>query len=627
MKNFKGLLIGIIFLSVLSILALPQVCPADQIYGFHPSINDATIDQTLTEMNQLGVEGLRMGGASWAEIEPVEGTYTFDKLDNRIQALMNHNLKFVILTVRAASPWGSSYIDLLNPGRTYPPKDMNQYSTFIKTLVDHYKGATYKNKIKIVWQIENEPNAPGYWGGTKQDYLDLLTAAYNAAHAADPGAVVIPAGLSCGFSQLCTTQYQVDQKMARIKDWFDSILDTKAYDAIDIHDYYPPQSDPNWQYWNTTFEQYLDNCKTWMQAKNVNVPLWMSELGISSENLIYGTTVIPFTPGQQVADLEADYAAAKARGIESAIWLRLTDQDEGNAFSYMGLKDVNLQQKPAWLTYQKIANAPVLNPIAAQSVNEGAVLNFTVTATDPNGDILIYSATLSDGSSLPAGASINSASGFFTWTPSFNQAGSYVIAFTVSDGQFSDSKTTTITVNKVNSAPVLAVIPDKTVNEYTALSFVLTAYDPDGDSLTFSATPLPSGATLDSKGNFNWPNPTPGGIYPITFTVSDGALTDSKSMTIKVLDITPPVISNGSASAASTSITVQWMTNEPATSQVDYGTTKNYGSVKYDASLTTAHTVTLTNLQKKTTYHFKVSSKDASGNLAVGKDYAIRTLR
>ena len=56
--------------------------------------------------------------------------------------------------------------------------------------------------------------------------------------------------------------------------------------------------------------------------------------------------------------------------------------------------------------------APEFSPIGNKNVNEGQPLQFTVTATDSDGDSLTYST-----SALPSGAQFDPATRIFTWTP------------------------------------------------------------------------------------------------------------------------------------------------------------------------------------------------------------------
>ncbi|MDZ7363133.1 MAG: PQQ-dependent sugar dehydrogenase, partial [candidate division KSB1 bacterium] len=69
-----------------------------------------------------------------------------------------------------------------------------------------------------------------------------------------------------------------------------------------------------------------------------------------------------------------------------------------------------------------------------------------------------------------------------------------------------------------------------------------------------------------------------------------------------------------------------WQTDEASDSQVEYGLTAGYGSSSpLDAALVTSHTVTLSGLQPNTTYHYRVKSKDAAGNLAASGDFSFTT--
>lgn len=91
-------------------------------------------------------------------------------------------------------------------------------------------------------------------------------------------------------------------------------------------------------------------------------------------------------------------------------------------------------------------------------------------------------------------------------------------------------------------------------------------------------------------------------------------------------DTTPPVISAVSASPSTTTAIVTWATNEPATSQVEYGLTDTYGSqTTKDTNLVTSHSVTVSGLTVMMLYHYRVKSDDAAGNPAVSVDYTFTT--
>jgi hypothetical protein len=85
---------------------------------------------------------------------------------------------------------------------------------------------------------------------------------------------------------------------------------------------------------------------------------------------------------------------------------------------------------------------PVFPAMSDQAVLRGQLLQFAVSATDPNHSPLTYSA-----SPMPAGASLNPSTGAFSWTPTTSQIGSYPLTFTATDDQgMSASTSITITV-------------------------------------------------------------------------------------------------------------------------------------------------------------------------------------
>jgi hypothetical protein len=93
-------------------------------------------------------------------------------------------------------------------------------------------------------------------------------------------------------------------------------------------------------------------------------------------------------------------------------------------------------------------------------------------------------------------------------------------------------------------------------------------------------------------------------------------------------DTSPPVISNIMASSSDTSATVQWQTDEPATTQVEYGVSTFYGaSTTQDSTLVTSHTQTLFGLTPNTLYHFRVWSIDSSNNTATSSDQTFVTMQ
>lgn len=183
---------------------------------------------------------------------------------------------------------------------------------------------------------------------------------------------------------------------------------------------------------------------------------------------------------------------------------------------------------------------PVMNEIAAQSVDEGQKLSFNADVSDPDKEDQNRLTMTAEGT--PQGAVFNAQSRSFTWTPTFDQAGDYKVTFKVTDpAGLSDSKTITIKVKNVNRKPALGSLTNQKGSENQAMTFTVTATDPDkedADKIKLSAEGLPDGASF-SGGKFSWtPNYDQAGDYTVTFKAKDGeGLEDSKAVTISVSNV------------------------------------------------------------------------------------------
>ena len=223
------------------------------------------------------------------------------------------------------------------------------------------------------------------------------------------------------------------------------------------------------------------------------------------------------------------------------VWTPTELQGPGSYLVTFSVTDgVAMTSEAVTITVGEVNLAPVLNAIGPKSVNEQTELRFTIGGTDADlpAQTLAYSAT-----GLPAGATFDPTTREFVWTPAEDQGGAgYQVTFSVTDGVATASELVIITVNDVNIAPVLNAIGPKTVAEGSLLSFTISATDADvpTQTLTYSATDLPAGATFDATTReFAWtPTEAQGpGSYVVTFSVTDGAVTTSEAVTMTVGEV------------------------------------------------------------------------------------------
>jgi len=196
------------------------------------------------------------------------------------------------------------------------------------------------------------------------------------------------------------------------------------------------------------------------------------------------------------------------------------------------------------LTVSEANASPSLTGVpSAPSTPE--LVNYTFDANATDGDVPAQILTFSLVGE-PAGASINSSSGAFSWTPTEAQGpGSYPFTVRVSDGLANTDVPITITVTEVNVAPVLDAINNKTGNELSPISFTATASDADlpANTLTFTlGAGAPAGAGITAGGSFTWtPTEAQGpNDYSVTVRVTDngtGNLWDEETINIHVNEV------------------------------------------------------------------------------------------
>jgi uncharacterized repeat protein (TIGR01451 family) len=192
------------------------------------------------------------------------------------------------------------------------------------------------------------------------------------------------------------------------------------------------------------------------------------------------------------------------------------------------------------ITVNPVNQAPVLANIGNQTITKGNTLNFTASATDPEGNNLTFSLD-----NAPTGASIDANSGVLTWTA--DTTGTFNATVKVTDDgvpPLSDEETLSITVSAPpasNQAPVLDSIGNQSVTLGNTLTVTASATDPDGNNLMFSLDNAPTGASIDANsGVFTWTADTLGTFNASIKVTDDGLppLTDEETISITVVPTT-----------------------------------------------------------------------------------------
>jgi hypothetical protein len=178
---------------------------------------------------------------------------------------------------------------------------------------------------------------------------------------------------------------------------------------------------------------------------------------------------------------------------------------------------------------------PLLTSIGTKTINEGQMLAFTLSATDANGDAMVFSAT-----GLPAGASFNLTTHTFQWMPNYTQSGNYSTRFAVTDGIYTVQENIIITVNNVNLVPIFTSIPanGSIFNETEQIQITVTASDPDSDPVSYVIKI--DGIQVSTLSKYNWTtNYSNAGYHNIFISVSDGIATVNSTIIIYINNAYP----------------------------------------------------------------------------------------
>jgi hypothetical protein len=201
-----------------------------------------------------------------------------------------------------------------------------------------------------------------------------------------------------------------------------------------------------------------------------------------------------------------------------------------------------------------------------QTGTVGTAVSLQIHASDSaSGQALTYSA-----SGLPAGLSINSSTGLISGTPTTAGASSVTVTATDTTGA-SGSASFTWTINSTTGNTVTVTSPgNQTGTVGTAVSLQIHASDSaSGQTLTYSASGLPAGLSINSSTGLISGTPTTAGTSSVTVTATDttGA-SGSASFTWTISSSSGGGIVNGGFETGTFS---GWTTSGAATSIVSSG--------------------------------------------------------
>ncbi len=319
-------------------------------------------------LRRLGVGWVRFENLKWPFVSPETGVFRFDgsvkpwgvNVDSILKSYTDAGLNVLPYLFLTAGYASSAAPDVAADRRqAYPPRDVRDFAEFAFQVAARYgakkipsaalktpDGQTGRGYLNH-YEIWNEPNLTdagwGAWVGTMPQYLELLRAASEGIHRADPTAKI----LNAGFAGI---QVKAVDPL-RSYTYADGKHPLDFVDILNVH-YYSGRIAPEIatddfnarQSGATTVEEDLRRLLAWRDVNKPGMPVWLSETGYDSAGP-YGTN--EYT---QAARLPRMVMLALASGLDKVFVYRESGSTP-SMHAAAGLLRDDGTYKPSWFTY------------------------------------------------------------------------------------------------------------------------------------------------------------------------------------------------------------------------------------------------------------------------------------
>lgn len=211
-------------------------------YNITEEINEVSsgffaVQEEPTVATTIPMKWTRFTGiARWNEIERIRGRYDFSKLDNVVRDFRGKGMNVVVVVHPGKPPFSKVWEPVKNcRQKSCPvkPAYYKDWKKFIKEMLRRYPDNF------LYWQIGNEyANTNIFWGGSVDDYLNILRLAYEAKQEANPKAKMILTGFikphNMGRCYLGLPDCSKGSSFA-FQDTLLSRKNAKYFDIVDLH--------------------------------------------------------------------------------------------------------------------------------------------------------------------------------------------------------------------------------------------------------------------------------------------------------------------------------------------------------------------------------------------------------
>ena len=485
--------------------------------------DDGTDSSLTTRLAAVNPSWVRTGDGVWAAVEAQQGVWNWTAMDQAIAA--NAGRRIIAYVADALPAWVNAN------------NFVASYTQFVQALANRYP-----NQLTAI-EVWNEPWYNKFPNTTNLDtfvpfYLQLVAQARQSVKPVNPSIQVIgPAWSDFVRTESLAMTNSLNQ-----------------FDGWSWHDYNRGYHAPDQDYGTPDWVPILETDRLSYYFGNfaTQKPLLVDELGLYGHSAL-GTTNATANPGY---NSNIDWYRGMCRAIKTTVMYRacgaetiiphiLTGYGQSpdsnlELFGWdMSATNVNSPRGPHPKTSAFLMTCYWLNGATLTDYRTPGQKAFLYAWQLPNNTSVVFAwategqtvslinttlaATDLYGNSIPVST--------LTETPVLFQSS------TLSPAALLTNVLAALPPN-LNLPPVFTPIGSQSISKGQTLQFTVSATDPNHYALTYSAAPLPAGASFDPiTGVFSWtPTASQLGAYPITFTATDNPTTSASiSITISVV--------------------------------------------------------------------------------------------
>jgi hypothetical protein len=281
-----------------------QVKVAHTLFGVH--------DRYLTSLTHRSTGSIRLwdAGTTWPEIEPTQGTFDWQPLDDAVTAAHDNGTQVTLVLGLSPSYAAPSSVDAPN---------VAMYKAYLKAVMQRYSKENWGYRGIAAYQVWNEVNIKTFWSGTTAQLDELTKAAYDVRNKVDKGVLLVaPAMVTrLGFEQKGISAFYSSKVPSTHKPVW------KYVDAISLN-LYPPQT-VALKGGGTRFSTPEDTMVLLKTVRGLlakakvpsSLQIWNTEVnyGIGS-----GVAATPIPDSRQVANVIRTYLLNAAAGVKRVDW-------------------------------------------------------------------------------------------------------------------------------------------------------------------------------------------------------------------------------------------------------------------------------------------------------------------